>query len=269
MAYDIRPLSFGEILDRAFRVYKDKFALFVSIAACILIPYGVLLALCAATWPKLALVPSLIFLLIVPVMHGAMTVAVADVYLDKPITFAEAYAVIRSILKPFMATYLILGVILAVPMIAAITVAFLFAPRGALIAGVIGLALFYFIATFSLILPIMAIDRLFGFKAVKRSFNLVWGSWWKTFGILTVGGLIVGLPTGALNLIWMHIPVLGQILNAATEAVAAPYSAIAIVAYYIDRRCRLENFDLHLLAWKGKLDTDANAPLAAGQSPIA
>ena len=44
MTYDIRPLSFGEILDRAFRVYLDNFALLFGIAAIIWVPSGIILA---------------------------------------------------------------------------------------------------------------------------------------------------------------------------------------------------------------------------------
>jgi len=45
MAYDIRPLSLAEVLDRGFRVLRDHFLLLVGIAAWAWIPYGILLAL--------------------------------------------------------------------------------------------------------------------------------------------------------------------------------------------------------------------------------
>ena len=51
MAYDIRPLSFGEILDRAFRVYLDNFVLLFGISAVVWIPSGILLASAALIGP--------------------------------------------------------------------------------------------------------------------------------------------------------------------------------------------------------------------------
>ena len=43
MTYDIRPLSFAEILDRSFRVYLDNFVPLFGISAVVWIPSGILL----------------------------------------------------------------------------------------------------------------------------------------------------------------------------------------------------------------------------------
>jgi len=96
MAYDIRPLSIAEVLDRGFRVLRDHFRLLVGIAAWAWIPYGVLLALSESnkTFAGLAM---LLFLIVSPIMYAALIVAVGEVYLDQPATIAGSYASTRAL----------------------------------------------------------------------------------------------------------------------------------------------------------------------------
>lgn len=274
MAYDIRPLSFGEILDRAFRVYKDRLVLFVTIAACVFFPYQILIGLSSVTYPAIAVIPAIGLLIVAPLMHGAMIVAVANVYLDKPVTAVSAYEAIRAIIRPFMATYLVIFVAILVASGIGLALLLLLRPWGALGALALSIVALYFMISWALILPVMSIEQKYAIAAVKRSHALVRGSWWKTLGILVVSGLIAEIPAAALSFIWAHIPVLRTLLIAATESIAAPYTGIAIVVYYVDRRCRLENFDLHLLAEQIRLDTEAQhsgapSPVISGQSPVA
>jgi len=99
MTYDIRPLSFGEILDRAFRVFLDNFALLFAIAATVWIPSGIILATAGIIGRPAANVLNLLFLMVAgPVMQAALTVAVAEAYLDRPITIVEAYRAARPII---------------------------------------------------------------------------------------------------------------------------------------------------------------------------
>src|SRR5208283_619150 len=99
MAYDIRPLSFGEILDRAFRVVLDNFALLFGIAAVVWLPSALLLVSGAVIGPVAASILYSLFLMIAaPVMHAALIDGVAEAYLGRPIEIGDAYQSIRPIL---------------------------------------------------------------------------------------------------------------------------------------------------------------------------
>lgn len=262
MAYDIRPLSFGEILDRAFRVYLDNFALLFGISAVVWIPDGLILA-CAPLIGKVATgVLSTLFLSVVgPVLAAAHIVAISEVYLDRPITIAEAYRTTRPIILPLLGTYLLMVLLFAVPAAIVFGVAFAISPVVAAIAlfpgGVIAI---YFAITFALIGPVMIVERRFAMAALRRSRELLSGSWWVTFGIMLTAGLIAGAPAAGLRFLWAFIPVVGVLLTAVTQAVSSTYSSVVLVIYYFDRRCKTEEFDLHLLARQVRSESVSIAP---------
>ncbi len=274
MVYDIRPLSFGEILDRSFRVYVDNFLLLFSISAVVLIPAAILLATGRVIGNSAASVLELLWLLVAaPAMHAALIIGVAEAYLDRPVSLAEAYRAAKPIFVPFIGTYLILILIVSVP---AILFGGLLALAGAssrvllvlvLIAGIaIGL---YFLVCWALAGPVMIVERRFGMAALRRSRQLVVGSWWLTIGILITAGLIANVPSIALNLVWGFIPVLGVVLGAATQAAASAYSMIALMIYYFDRRCRVEDFDLRLLAEQIRSQSASAMTPVPGSSSLA
>jgi len=249
MAYDIRPLSFGEILDRAFRVYLDNFVLLFGISAVVWIPSGILQASAVALGNTAAGVINILFMLVAaPVMQAALTIGIAEVYLDRPITIAEAYQSARPILVPFFGTYLLMAVIFIVPGGLVAATLLVSKPLFGLATFALVLIAFYFIVCWSLIGPVMIVERHYGMAAIRRSRELVLGSWWRTIGILITAGLIAGVPAAALKFVWGFIPVLGLILTAATQAVSSGYSGVALIIYYFDRRCRTEDFDLRFLA---------------------
>lgn len=108
---ELRPLSLGELLDRAFSVYRAHFWLFLgimAIPACLLIPMNFFVMrnrLTPFPWVKAA--PQthsgayafaflFIFWIIYPIVQSATTFAVADAYLGKRSTTRGAYGRIRG-----------------------------------------------------------------------------------------------------------------------------------------------------------------------------
>ena len=270
MAYDIRPLSFGEILDRAFRVYLDNFALLFGISAVVWIPDGLLLLSSHVIGNSAAAVLNLIFLsLIGPILAAAHIVAVSEVYLDRPITIAEAYRSTRPIIMPLLGTYLLLGLLLFGPFALLLGVAYaLSVPALAILAFPAGIAVIYFSVSFALIGPVMIVERRFAMAALRRSRELVSGAWWLTLGIIFTAALIAQVPAIGLKFLWAFIPVIGVLLTALTQAVSSTYSSVVLVIYYFDRRCRKEDFDLRLLAEQVRAET-VNMTPAHGSSSIA
>jgi len=251
MAYDIRPLSFAEILDRGFHVLRDHFKLLVFISALAWLPYGVMLAL-AHNSKMFSAIAGLLFMIVSPVMYAALIFAVADVYLDQPATIAGSYRSTRPIIAPIVGTFLLFYVLLVLAFVAF------------LLPGI------YFVVCWTLLSPVMIVERRFGMAALRRSRALVRGAWGRTLAILFVAGLIAGVPSSILNIYWAFIPYLGQILTAATSAVVGTYSAVVLVVYYFDRRCRVEEFDLHFLARQIRAEGEPRtADSALGTSTIA
>ncbi len=270
MAYEIRPLSFGEILDRAFRVYLDNFALLFGIAAVVWIPSGILQASATVIGSTAATIIDVIFMLVAaPVMQAALTIGIAEVYLDRPIAIAESYRSARPILVPFFGTYLLMAVLLAVPTVAVVATLLISKPVFAVAIFIVALIMFYFIVCWSLIGPVMIVERHYAMAALRRSRELVLGSWWRTIGILITAALIAGVPAAALRFVWGFIPVIGVILTAATQAVSGGYSGVALVIYYFDRRCRTEDFDLRLLAEQIRSQSSPAMARAPGSSSLA
>lgn len=122
MAFDLRPLTLGELLDRSFSLYRRHFWLFVGIMALpslIALAFGVIVALFnpqpvnpesvaagdtqpaeilgAVVWFAAAMVGMVIvYFIAYAVALGATTVAVSELYLGRAITIRAAYAPLRG-----------------------------------------------------------------------------------------------------------------------------------------------------------------------------
>ena len=267
MAYNIRPLSFAEILDRSLRILVDNAVVLIGISAIVWVPERVFLSL----GKGFQVITVILLIAVVPLFQAAITTAVAEIYLDRPVTIAGAYRSAWAILLPFVGTYLLLysmflmaGIVYGV-IVALGSVAGLGLPLAIILGVLVGLPLgLYWNTRWSLIGPVMIVERRFGLAALRRSRDLVEGAWWRTFGIIIVAALISQVPVGALNLLWSSIPVLGVLLSGVGAAISSAYSVIAIVVYYFDRRCRIEDFDLLLLAEQIRSQGAHDSPAASG-----
>ena len=96
-------------------------------------------------------------------------------------------------------------------------------------------------------------------SALRRSFGLVRGNWWRTFAawaliiLVTIGlSLIIGLPLGRLTGIVAPDGVAGRametLVNILTGAIIAPLLGIAGALIYFNLRARKEEYDLDALS---------------------
>jgi len=271
MTYEIRPLSFAELLDRSFRVLLDNFVPLISISAAAWLPYGLILVLGGKSQFAQGLA-GLYLLVIVELLRIALTIAVVEVYLGRPVVFGAVIQSTRSVLWRYLGT-----ILLAVTPFIVMTVIVTFglirasqtgAPKWPIIlaAIVLGVGVIYLLVRWSLASPIMIAEHRFGRSALGRSTQLLAGAWWRTVGISLVAALMAQVPVTILNFLWSSIPVLGPILTSLVASVTATYGIIVVVLYYFDRRCRVENFDLQLLAEQVRLRGGSVAPpRGAGQ----
>jgi hypothetical protein len=258
MTYEVRQLSFGEILDESFRVLKDQFVVLVGITALLYVPFSVVSALLApaeeAGVPTLAslgrtLVPTLVMLCVMPLTQLALTQAVASAYLSAPITLDVAYGEAVRLFTRYLGTLLLLGLALL--------------GLGLLLV----LPAVYFGVCWTLVGPVLVIEGLTGREAMRRSRALTRGYWWRTLGVTFVIGLISMIVGVAVQAVVGSIPVLGPALSGAVQAVTTAFGAVALVVLYVDLRCRVEDFDLQRLAAEVKGVVAAPDPQAPATGP--
>jgi hypothetical protein len=117
--------------------------------------------------------------------------------------------------------------------------------------------------------PALLLENVGPTGALRRSWELVRGSWWRLFGILLLTGLLVGAVGGVLGVpfsagagLWtglgggstgslMGSAVLSAMAEIVTGTVLTPFSASVTCLLYIDRRMRAEGLDVELMRAAG------------------
>ena len=220
-AIELRPLSLGELLDRAFTLYRSHFWVFVGIMAIpssLAIPMNFLLLmkqgsplafLTRQTVQSQAAVFSLgvlallaIFWIAYAIAMGAATHAVAEAYLGRPSTVSGSYGSIRGRFWRLLGVIFNVGfrifgifllVIFAAAMGAGVLVAATARMGGQISAGIIaalfmlvafgaGLALVIYLALrYAVVIPAMLLEDLRVFAAIRRSVQLTAGNRGRLF----------------------------------------------------------------------------------------
>jgi hypothetical protein len=111
----------------------------------------------------------------------------------------------------------------------------------------------------ALAFPVLIAEEQRGVDAMRRSFRLVQNRWWPTFGALFLAfllqsfiGLVLGIPLGILTFSEQGDSLvaifLAMVVNVVASVVTTPFMAAVLVLIYFDLRVRKEGFDLQLLA---------------------
>jgi hypothetical protein len=271
-----------ELLDELFRLYRRHFSLIVGVALLVSVPglvwslvtgvyklnsssYANLFITTGSTTPtfnsqQLTNLFGLLALgfiggfFLLPLSVGAVYRAVTDVALGKPAT-------IGSVLRETLARYLpLLGLFALFALIA----------LGWFIAEVIGFVLLilpglavlcaaiYLFVRWSLSIAAMMAEDIGPIRGMGRSWNLVRGSWWRTFGILLIVTIMQTIITYALFFLFGLIAALFstgdfqaalvQVGGTLLGALVSPITTIALALLYFDLRVRKEGLDLDQLA---------------------
>jgi hypothetical protein len=277
-----RPMPLPELLDELFRLYRRHFSLIVAVALLVALP-GLVWSLVTGTYRlnsgsfanlftttggsppsfnrqqlsdlvgayTLAFIGSFFLL---PLTVGAVTRAVSAVALGRPATIG---VVLRETLRRYwrLLGFFALLYLIAIGWTIAFIIGFvlLIVPSLAVICAGIYLAV-----RWSLSVVAMMAEDLGPIKGMSRSWNLVRGMWWRTFGIILIVlimrffiglalgflfGLIAGLVTSGdvgLAVVAVGTTILGALIS--------PIVTIALVLLYFDLRVRKEGLDLDQLA---------------------
>ncbi len=243
MAYEIRPMSVGEILDTGFRLLRNHFGLLVGLAALTYVPLGILQVILAQmTGHQEAvgamLVPVLIvvgimglaWVVALPLSATAMTMALGDLYVGRPTSAGQALRQSWSILLPVVGTGLLSSILIGLGML------FFLVPG------------FYLIFAYWVSSQVMVLERVFGMAALKRSSELMTGNKGRGFVIGLAAGALIAVFGGGATWALSTYPTLNAIASTAVNAVTYAFLYAVNVVFYFDVRCRREAFDLEHLA---------------------
>ena len=289
----LHPMTVSDILDGAFRLLKANVRVLLPVVAVFVVPLQVVAAwaqrdlfggeglLDAISDPSLTaegasfqggesagtLIASLLNLLVLPFLAGAVSQVVAASYLGQELGVGDALrATLRRAGALFggwvvvhlleVAGFLVLG-------LALIAVVASGAP-GVGIGFVVLLgflvALPWMVAAMALsvaVAPAVVVEHLGPVAATRRSWSLVRRRFWPVLGVALLAGLVANLLGQVLGFIpsiaglligtesgWALIAI-GSIL---TALVTQPIVAIVATLQYFDARIRFEGFDLEVIA---------------------
>ena len=297
----LRPLGVGEILDGAIsyirRDPKTVLGISAVIAVVLAIVQFVSLALTAQSLSvttsssadldqvigslgslTATLLQTVIGLVIGVLATGLLTVVMGQAVLGKRVTAAEAWARTKPRFWPLLGLTLlvslitfgvvIVGILLAVA-IGALLGNVAGAGLGVLVGvllglGVLAVALWVYIklllAPVALILEAAPVVR-----SMSRSWKLVDGAWWRTFGIYLLGSILAAVVSSVLTIPFTLVGAFlsfsamenGEVLpltytiavslaTLVSSIVVIPFSAGIVSLLYIDRRIRREALDIEL-----------------------
>ena len=223
--------------------------------------------------PALA-VTLLLSLVLTSALTGMLSAVIGRGVLGRRVGLAEAWragrvgAVIGTSLL-----LLLIGICVPLPVVVvAVVLALLHLTPVAVLIGVVGgIASLVFelllIIRLSVTLPALVLEHISPVSAVKRSFELSRGSYWRMFGILLLTQIIVGIASLVLSIPFSIVGgflggsaglfsadakvslaglIVGAIGGIAASTVTAPISAGVVVLLYSDLRMRREGLDLAL-----------------------
>jgi hypothetical protein len=263
-AIELRPMGVGDILDSAFRLYKAQFVPFLVIALVAFLPYALFtlivgLASSPAQPPQnvssfetaqnpfaasagvnsggLALAvlgPVILLIIVFPLVQSALTYNISGAILGERLSAGESYRRAAGRVLPLLWTQLLVGVVVFI---------------GFLLLVVPGIIFSFW---FMIIAPLVVLERISGFKALRRSRELMRGNVNKGVSIsLTVFVLSFAIEYGCGAVLalapWKHA-VFVEVGNTIVQAMILPLQTAPMILFYYDLRIRKEAFDLQRLA---------------------
>ena len=233
-----RPLlgeqTAGSLIRNTWRIYRRHFGRIVLTFALPTFPLFVLSALPPEPWNALFVYP---FLAVLFIASGALTIVVSDICLGNAPSVRRSFSQVlrrRTWLKLITAALLgsllvYLGLLLLVVGSMWVFVRLVFSPT------------------------IVALERLSGRAAIRRSFQLTRGQFWRLFGLFTLTFLLASLVTIVI-LVPASLTALisedlgGLVVFLLLLAWYWPVLGIAIVLLYYDQRVRREGYDTDALS---------------------
>lgn len=223
---NLRPLSFGEILDSAFTLYRRNFATFIAttlipvvvmFATFMVLGRGVLASMATGDPGAMVgaaigsvLVIGLVAFVVVLLMWGALVREAAQAYTGQPTSVADGLQAGLGAVLPLFGAAFVAGLGVVVAGVGVVIALALFMGVLAMLGGVFALlgtllalaAWFGFflvaMAVLFAVVPAVVVERAGPIQALERSFTLARGALGRVIGLMLVTFLITYLPTMAV-----------------------------------------------------------------------
>lgn len=302
----LRPLGLGELLDGAVQTLRQNPRVMLGLSAAVMAVVGVISTIFQIIGlPRLFslldtpdgqvgaaqvaglvgggfagfLLPALLQALATTLLSGILIVAVSEAVLGRRPSVSQVWGTARPRLLPLVGLSLLTGVLTLLVLAALIGIG-LGALAVSTTAGVIALVVLVPTAIVLLLLvyvrlafgaPALLLEGLGVVPALRRSWRLVSGSWWRVLGILLLTAIIATLANGLLQTPFSLVggflaavlapgdgaatgigpslvitSVAGNIGTVIASTVSAPFSAAVTALLYIDLRIRREGLDVAL-----------------------
>jgi hypothetical protein len=266
-----KPLTVGEILSAAFDLYRRQATALWTIVAVVVIPAQALIVIVERlilsggrsaaisgtiyttdSTGLLAIVVIVVTFLSVIVTIGALSKCLLDAYTGHRSGWRHSLQFAADKVGPLAWLSIISGVLLAIGYVLLI------------IPGI------FLTVSWIAAVPVLMFEGASPFASLRRSYDLVQGRWWATFGALVLvlialigitfvlGALLGGVSTDHISLIL----VIGGISRIIAALVTYPIVAAVSAVIYIDLRVRKEHVDPRELTGAGETHTAAGLPLA-------
>jgi hypothetical protein len=289
-APELRPLGVGEIVDVAIKIYWRNALTLFRIVLPVAAPVALLSSLVmnsstsedfvtTSTDPftgqetvhfnhPYLLVTGVVVVVVLSLVStilatGGCFKAVADAYLGEQPNWRSSLLFALRKFGPIL-WVIVIGGLALLPLFAA-----------CLIPGIwIGVA-------WSVAIPALLTEGVKGTKALGRSWRLVRGRWWPTFGVLLLGFLLSGVVSSVIQYGFTALLLVGVGNSSVAQVVVStiggtvstmlttPFTAAFVTVLYFDLRVRKEGFDLELLAERLGLTPRPRAEVRPAPPPAA
>lgn len=269
----LRPLTIGQMLDGAIRIYQGRAKTLITAVAVPMIPMVILQTL--ITWSTQpadynpfdfsdtqevpdggqvmvqlggSLLGSLLVVLATTLATAACFRAISDAYVGERVDWRES---LRFALGRFWS---ILGLTIVVALATLLGLPLC-------IVGVVIPMTYFSVAT-----PVLLLEGAGVGAAMRRSAGLVKGRFWPVLGAVALSSILAMLLQGVVSspAFAVYFVDLPTVASALVEAIftgialilVMPFTAAFTMVLYVDLRVRKEGFDLHL--WAQRLGVEAD-----------
>lgn len=285
----LRPLGLTEVLDGAIATMRRHPGVMIGFAAVVVTVSQVLTLLASWLAGDFDIVPDPdnpfattvtpgsviaigIMILVSTFLSGCLTVVVGRAVVGRPAPVGEVLDEIMPRLPALLLLtliYLVGGALIGgVSVVAIFALVMAVGPAGAVLGLIIGLtllvALVWLWTLLALAGPALVLERSGPVPAMKRSIELVRGSWWRIFAVLLLANIISGvialiieLPFAVLGggfaafsgdeqQLTMSVTIATSIGVIIANTITLPFVAGVTALLYTDQRMRKEGLDIVL-----------------------
>lgn len=211
-------LDVGGVLRRVFSIYVDEASVLMPVAATVFVFTGILSTLLTNAGAGLRFVALLVSLIATTLFTGMVVELVADLRDGR--RDSSAGQLLRTV-SPVIGQLIFVAIVAGVGVV--IGLIFLIVP---------GLIL---ITVWSLVAPVVVIERPPGLQALGRSRELVRGNGWQVFGVIFILDVLIVIIAAAIEVAANAAGTgVGIVVTVVLGVLTAPFAALAAAVMYFE-----------------------------------